>query len=155
MNSVQMVVLSACAISIIVGIVQTIKPSGKYDRQLRLFTACLMLIGILSPLFESVKTLSPDWSGSAAAEEYAEQLGEASEEQLLMLAQEEVTAVLRKELAADAIPCSHLSVEMHIDEDERINISSVTVVSTQPRQAEAAVRQYLGKDVEIHADTHS
>ena len=155
MDSLKMVVLSACAISLIIGIVQTMKPSGKYDRQIKLFTACLMLIGILSPFFDSVQQISPDWNGSDAAEEYAEELSEASAQQLLSLAQEEGTAVLRQELAAEAIPCSSVSVEMHIDGEQRINISSVTVVSTQPEQAEAAIRQYFGKDVKINAGSHS
>ncbi|MBQ8515737.1 MAG: stage III sporulation protein AF [Ruminococcus sp.] len=155
MESLKMVVLSASALSLMIGMVQAIKPSGKYDRQLRLFTAGLMLLGVLAPLLEGVQEISPDWEDASAAAEQAQELEEESEEQMLLLAQEEVAQVLQQELAQQAVPCSRLSVEMHIEETGRISISSVSVVSTKPEEAEAAIRQYFGKDVEIHAGSHS
>ena len=154
MESMKAVVISACVMSLVIGMIQAVVPSGKYERQIRLFTACLMLIGILSPLLDGIRKISPDWD-QTVLESYTENLEGASEQQVLALAQEEVAAVLQKELASQAIPCSRLSVEMHIDETDCISISSVTVVSTVPEKAEAAIRRYFGKDVEIYADDHS
>ncbi len=155
MESMKTIVISACAISLIIGIIQTIKPSEKYDRQIRIFTACLMLMGILAPLISSVQEITPNWDSTAAAEGYAEELEEESAQQLMMLAEEEVAAVLQQEMAQQAIPCSRLSVKMHIDENESISISSVTVVSTMPERAEAAIRQYFGEEVEIYASENT
>ncbi len=151
MSVLNTIVLSACSVSLIIGILRMIVPGSKYERQIQIFMSCLMLLAILAPIVESVRTFSPQMYVTDAANESANDLIHVADEQVLALAQDEVAAALQQELAQQAIPCSRLSVVMHIDEESRISISSVTVVSTKPQQAETALRQYFGKDVEIYA----
>lgn len=150
MDSVKEMVLTVCVLSIITGIIHTIKPSGKYDRQIGLITACLMLVGVLAPVYDGLRSIDTDIS-TASAEDNAASLTEAADEELLSLAEEELEAALRQALADEGIPSSRIEVEMNTCDDMSIDISRVTVVSTRPELAETEVRRFLGEDVEVHA----
>ncbi len=150
MDSVKEMILSVCALSLITGIIHTIKPSGKYDRQLGLITACLMLAGVLAPVYGEIRSIETDFS-AAAAEENSEKLTEAAGDELLSLAEEEIETALRKMLADKGIPSSRIEVIMNTCDDMSIDISSVTVISTRPELAEEEVRELFGEEVEINA----
>ncbi len=152
MNSVKDMVLQISVLSIIIGIVMAIKPYGKYDSQLKLFTSCIMFIGILSPFFDSIKNIDPDFMISTSSFETADELTYAADEEVLRLAESELEDALKLKLAEESVPCSRITVCMNTNEDQSINISSVTIVSTKAEDAERTLRNILGKDVEINAE---
>lgn len=152
MENVKEMVLQISILSLIISIVTAIKPYGKFDSQLKLFTACLMLIGVLSPFFSSIKDVDHNFLISSASEENVGDLAEATDEEVLRLAEEELENVLRLKLAEDSVPCSIITVCMNTNENKSINISSVTVVSTKAEEAERILRNILGKEVAIYAE---
>jgi hypothetical protein len=97
------------------------------------------------------KVSEPDWSYEA--EENTQKLYEAADEETIVLAEEELEAALLQELAHQSIPCSRIEAEMNILEDMSISITSVSAVSTRPEEAEDALRELLGEDVNIYADS--
>lgn len=152
MDSVKEMVLTVCLLSIITAVVHTIKPTGKYDRQITLITACLMLAGVLAPVYDSLGSVDADFS-SYAAEADSERLTEAAAEELSELAKEELEAAIRKALADEGIPSSRIEVEMNTYDDMSIDISRVTVISTRPELAEREVRRLIGEEVEVYAES--
>lgn len=62
MERLQTAVLAACAVSMLTGVLQLLRPNEKFDRQLRLFTAGLMLLSILTPLLQGIQSITPDWT---------------------------------------------------------------------------------------------
>ena len=150
MDSIKEMIVSICTLSLVIGIVHAIKPGEKFEKQIRLFTACLFLMAVLSPVLDISRNPEHDWSYEAG--ENTQELYEAADEETLILAEEELEAALMQELAHQSIPCSRIDAEMNILEDMSISITSVSAASTKPEEAEKALRELLGEDVNIYAD---
>ena len=155
MERLQTAVLAACAISMLTGILQLLRPNEKFDRQLRLFTAGLMLLSILTPLLQGIQTLTPDWSlleGSSFYEgsDFAEQVRQHTASQV----ESNLEQTLQAELQVHGINVESLSVTVHISAEDRIDISSVTVISDTPAAAKQVLQAYLGEEVEIIVESN-
>lgn len=150
MERLQTAVLAACAISMLTGMLQLLRPNEKFDRQLRLFTAGLMLLSILTPLLQGIQTLTPDWTilespPSYEGSDFAEQV----RQQTALQMQSNLEQTLQAELQVHSINVESLAVTVHISEEDRINISSVTIISDTPAAAKQVLQAYLGEEVEI------
>lgn len=150
MERLQTAVLAACAVSMLTGMLQLLRPNEKFDRQLRLFTAGLMLLSILTPFLQGIQTLTPDWTilespSSYEGSDFAEQV----RQQTVLQVQSNLEQTLQAELQVHGINIESLSVMVHISEEDRIDISSVTVISDTPAAAKQVLQAYLGEEVEI------
>lgn len=150
MERLQTAVLAACVISMLTGILQLLRPNEKFERQLRLFTAGLMLLSILMPLLQGIQTLTPDWSllkspPSYESSDFSEQVRQQTASQV----ESSLEQTLQAELQAHGINVESLSVTVHILVEDRIDISSVTVISDTPAAAKQVLQAYLGEEVEI------
>lgn len=152
MEDLKEMVIQISVLSLITGVITSIKPYGKFTPQLKLFTALIMFIGILSPFFSSIKNMKPDFDYSITPEKNVQELTGAADEAVLRLAEEELERELKLKLAEEAVPCSKIEVNMNTNEDESINISNVTIISTKPAEAEKVIRNELGEEVEIYAE---
>lgn len=149
METLSEMILSVCALSIIAGLIATLVPEGKFAAQIKLMTASLLIIGVLSPFAGAAKTFT--LPRTAFEEEDAEELQKLTDEQVTVLAEAELEEVLRQELAQRAVPVGQIEVRMNIGENSSINISSVDIVSTKPAEAKAAIEEILGEDVCVNA----
>lgn len=152
MENVKEMVLQVSILSLITGLIAAVKPYGKFDSQMKLVTSCIMLIGVLSPFFESVKNLDPGFEYDCFVSENEDELESYTDETVIQLAEEELEEVLKLKLADEAVPCSRIIVNMNTEEDKSINIISVSTVSTKPEEAEKVLRNLLGEEVEIYAE---
>ncbi len=149
METLSEMILSVCTLSIIAGLIAALVPEGKFAAQIKLMTASLLIIGILSPFVGAAKELT--LTHSAFEEVETEELQELTDEQVKALAEAELEEVLRQELAQRAVPIGQIAVRMNIDETSSINITSVDIVSTKPAEAKAAIEEILGEDVCVNA----
>ena len=62
MERLQAAVLAACVMSMVTGMLQLLRPNEKFDRQLRLLTAGMMLFSVLIPLMQGISEIQPDWN---------------------------------------------------------------------------------------------
>ena len=62
MERLQAAVLAACVMSMVTGMLQLLRPNKKFDRQLRLLTAGMMLFSILIPLMQGISEIQPAWN---------------------------------------------------------------------------------------------
>ena len=62
MERLQVAVLAACVMSMVTGMLQLLRPNEKFDRQLRLLTAGMMLFSILIPLMQGISEIQPAWN---------------------------------------------------------------------------------------------
>ena len=63
MERMRAIVLSACAVSLLAGALDAIRPSPKFDRQMKLLLSAVFLLAILTPLVQGSRDFSVDWSG--------------------------------------------------------------------------------------------
>lgn len=150
MERLQTAVLAACAVSMLTGMLQLLRPNEKFDRQLRLFTAGLMLLSILTPLLQGIQSMTPDWTILESAPSYeGSDFAEQVRQQTASQVQNNLEQTLQAELRAHGIQIESLSVTVHISEEDRIDISSVTGESDTPAAAKQVLQAYLGEEVEI------
>lgn len=83
----------------------------------------------------------PSYEGS----DFAEQVRQQTASQI----QSNLEQTLQAELRAHGIQIESLSVTVHISEEDRIDISSVTGESDTPAAAKQVLQAYLGEEVEI------
>ncbi|MGN0630484.1 MAG: stage III sporulation protein AF [Ruminococcus sp.] len=152
MENVKEMVLQVSILSLITGLIAAVKPYGKFDSQMKLVTSCIMLIGLLSPFFDCIKSIDTHYKYDSYVSENADELESYTDETVMQLAEEELEEVLKLKLAEEAVPCSRISVNMNTREDKSINIISVNAVSTKPEAAEKVLRDMLGEEVEIYAE---
>lgn len=152
MEALKEMVLQISILSLITGVITSLKPYGKFTPQLKLFTALIMFTGILSPFFSSIKNMNTDFDCNITPEKNVQELNAAADEAVLRLAEDELERELKLKLAEEAVPCSEIEVNMNTNEDESINISNVTIISTKPAEAEMIIRNELGEEVEIYAE---
>ena len=84
METMRAIVLVTCVISMLSGVLHAMKPSARFDRQLRLIFSAVFVLGILTPLCKGAAAFQPDWEGAGAVstwklEETAAEDGEADE----------------------------------------------------------------------------
>lgn len=150
MERMQAAVIAACAVSMLTGMLQLLRPNEKFDRQLRLLTASMMLMSILIPLMQGVWNLSPDWSLLTEPPAYSESdLAEQVRQQTALQVQKNLEQALQTELQAHGVHAAQLSVEVHISEEERIDMINVTVQSDTPAAAKQVLQAYLGEEVNL------
>lgn len=149
METLNEMILSVCTLSIITGLIAALVPEGKFAAQIKLMTASLLIIGMLSPFVGAANELT--LTRTAFEEEETEELQKLTDEQVTALAEAELEEVLRQELAQRAVPIGQIAVKMNIGENSSINITSVDIVSTKPTEAKAAIEEILGEDVCVNA----
>ena len=65
METMRAIVLVTCVISILSGLLDVLKPSAKFDRQLRLLLASVFVLGIFTPLSRGAAEFQPNWDCAA------------------------------------------------------------------------------------------
>lgn len=147
MQSLQAMVGITCVMSLLTGLVHAMKPNEKMSHQLSLLLSCVFLLAVFTPILH----WKDDWSASSffTAESVDTQaIANAVSDQTIQLAQENVKQVLADALAQQSISWQSIETEVHIQSDNSISISKVTVWSDETEAVQAVLETYFGKEVE-------
>ena len=146
MERLQAAVLAACVMSMVTGMLQLLRPNEKFDRQLRLLTAGIMLFSVLIPLMQGISEIQPDWN-------FLEPQSVEEESSITEQVQEQLTTQIEQNLQVSlethGIVVTDLTVCAHISEEQRIGISSVHVVCDAPGAAKQLLQADLGEEVHL------
>ena len=146
MERLQAAVLAACVMSMVTGMLQLLRPNEKFDRQLRLLTAGMMLFSVLIPLMQGISEIQPDWN-------FLEPQSVEEESSITEQVQEQLTTQIEQNLQVSlethGIVVTDLTVCAHISEEQRIGISSVHVVCDAPGAAKQLLQADLGEEVHL------
>ena len=147
MERMRAIVLSACAVSLLAGALDAIRPSPKFDRQMKLLLSAVFLLAILTPLAQGSRDFSVDWSGDGV---FSAELTETA-----ACAAENLEMTLQQQLSAGGVPDAKVQVQMHTAEDGRIEIDCVTAFCTEPEKARALLAESLGNEVKLYVEEDS
>ena len=150
MERLQVAVLAACVMSMVTGMLQLLRPNEKFDRQLRLLTAGMMLFSILIPLMQGISEIQPAWNFlEPQSVEEESSITEQVQEQLTTQIEQNLEQNLQVSLETHGIVVTDLTVCAHISEEQRIDISSVHVVCDAPGAAKQLLQADLGEEVHL------
>ncbi len=145
------IVWVTCIFSVLGGVLHSIKPNSKFDRQLGLLLSCIFLLGVLTALVKGVNrfTISQD-----DATELVEEAKQEVLEETCIYAAETLDASLTELLAQEEI-VAQVTTEMYITEDSSIEIEQVTVQchGAQEERIRELLGAYLGEDEVLYVET--
>lgn len=149
MKTMQTIVLIACVISLISGILDAVRPNRKFDRQMQLLLSVVFLLAILIPLAKGAGNLRTDiWTTDHT--EVAKDLTVAAQEQTQACAAQNLEQNLTAYLCTNGVVPDSVQVSMHTGEDGSIEIECVTVKCTDPETARTCLTAYLGEEVTLY-----
>ena len=138
--------LCACCTALGLTLAENVIPLEKFERQIRMMLALLMMTAILRPLtkldFSAIQTDFADAeAGSAEITEIAEQAREQAVAQ-------SICAALNRALAEKNVPCTVSEADVHIQADGSILINEVKINGNLLTGA-VFLHEWLGDDVAV------
>ena len=146
MDILEKMVFSACLVSCAVAVADALKPSDKFNRQLKMIFSALFLCGLLAPAVSGSFSLDLPVNGSADSGIYNKidtdsELKKAIEDNIAKTAEE----ILRQ----DEISFKKVSVSVNINEDNSIDINEICICSSEFEKAAESLKSQLGKGIRV------
>ena len=139
MDTLRAVVLVTCVVSLLSGIMDAIKPNARFDRQMRFLLAGVYLLAVLTPLIKGAYEWDFDWEGETSV---SDTLTEAAETQVTETASSTLSQSLTTYLETQGMADVSVQVEMHITEENSIEIERI-IVSAADEETAAAAKEYI------------
>ncbi len=138
MGALQNAVLAVSMLSIAVAICLLICPDNTLQKQVKFFISLLFVISLILP-FKNI----------TFPESLEDIQAEQAEQSALQAAENCVKQAVKHILLENQISCSEISVQLHINEQNCISISDVSVTCDNLQNAGKILRQILGEEVSI------
>lgn len=152
METMRAIVLVTCVISLLSGVLDALRPNAKFDRQMRLLLSAVFLLAILTPLVKGAREMQVDWDRDMTV---SQDLTAAMAVQTEACAVENLENTLKELLQKGGVADAEVEVEMHITEDNSIEIEHVTVFCEDTETAESLLAECLGEEVKIDVEKAS
>lgn len=150
MEQVRTIIVTACMLSIAVGICSILRPSKAFDRQVQFLISLLFVIGIAEPLLRTDWRMPPVGVIDVQMQEQSENLTTEAQNLILAETASQCESALYDLLTQQGITCEEMDVSVHIDEEACIYISEVSAVCSDAEASQAVLREKLGEEVTIH-----
>lgn len=152
METMRAIVLVTCVISLFSGVLDALRPNAKFDRQMRLLLSAVFLLAILTPLVKGAGKMQVNLDRDMTV---SQDLTAAMAVQTEASATENLENTLQELLQKGGVTDAEVEVEMHITEDNSIEIEHVTVFCGDTETAESLLAECLGEEVKIDVEKAS
>ena len=138
--------LCACCAALGLTLAENVIPLEKFERQIRLMLALLLMTAILRPLTKlDLSALKTDVSAAEAASGALAETAERAREQAVA---QSICAELNRALAERDVPCKVSGVSVHIAQDGSIRINEVRITGNL-LTGTVYLHEWLGEDVPV------
>lgn len=150
MEQCKAIIISACMLSITVGLCNALKPGMILEKQIRFLISMLFVIGLAGGILKLRQEGIRIPYQVCSEEIQTKELTGAVQETILERIKIQTERALQELLAENGISCKDLSAEIHIDEGQRIYISEVSAECNQTEFACEILQVHLGEEVVLH-----
>lgn len=126
MAAVQQWSWSLCLLVLLSAIIQYVLPSGVMERSMKLVLGGFLVLGMITPVASLVQSADWDFSLDASVSDTDQYIAAANEE-ILILAEGNVTALVAQALQEMGIQPENIAVEMDMNEDNSIVIEKAVI----------------------------
>ncbi len=148
MELLKKVILSACFLSIVISLADSIKPGESFARQLKLIFSLLFISGIVVSAANCEFELDiPASAGTEELEGY-ESISEAADKVVLSAAEESVIDMTGRILTSQGISYEKISADINMNEDGSISINEIGYCGSEFEKASAAIKSNIA-DTEV------
>lgn len=146
MEHLHTAVTCACCAALGLTLAESVVPTERFEKQIRLLLAILMMTVILTPLTRL--DLSVVTANAAYAEKTAADLTEIAQAAQQSAVTERIIAALNGALSSNGVNCEVIAADVHILPDGGICINEVTVHGNL-LTGSVYLREWLGADTAI------
>lgn len=148
MELLKKVVLSACFLSIVISLADSIKPGERFTRQLKLIFSLLFVSGIVVSAVNSDFDFEIPVAASVEDLEVYENLSETADKAVLSSAENSVIDMVINILTSQGISFEKIIANINMNDDGSININEIGYCGGEYERASAAIKSNLG-EVEV------
>ena len=149
MESLKTAVLSACMLGCGAGLVSMISPGKSMERQMHFLVSLLFAVGLMAAFTQFELPSDPGILAQEMLEEQTQAMDERIRTALLEQTKTGTEEAIRRKLEENGIHCTAVEATLHIDADNCIHISKVTVTCDDFAGANALLPDLLGEEAEI------
>jgi hypothetical protein len=144
---------AACFIGIVISIVDSLSPSQKFSKQLKMMFALVFILCVITPITGGKVDFTEIAAPAIAQADSTLLSGESGEDYYVRSIVNNINRNLKEELKADFIETVNLQTSINISENGGISISVIDCTLKNPEQAEQAIavlQAAVGTDVNIN-----
>ena len=147
MELMKKIILSACFLSVIITIADSIKPGEKFTQQLKMIFSLVFITGILSAALKGDFAFDiPAFADLEYSEDY-NNVENAADNILKEETESKIDAYIEDILLENEVTFDKISSDVNIDENNSININRIDYKGTELKQARNIIIENFG-DVE-------
>lgn len=148
MELMKKIILSACFLSVIITIADSIKPGEKFTQQLKMIFSLVFITGILSATLKGDFAFDiPAFADLEYSEDY-NNVENAADNILKEETESKIDAYIEDILLENEVTFDKISSDVNIDENNSININRIDYKGTEFEQARNIIIENFG-DVEV------
>ena len=148
MELMKKIILSACFLSVIITIADSIKPGEKFTQQLKMIFSLVFITGILSAALKGDFAFDiPAFADLEYSEDY-NNVENAADNILKEETESKIDAYIEDILLENEVTFDKISSDVNIDENNSININRIDYKGTEFEQARNIIIENFG-DVEV------
>lgn len=148
MELMKKIILSACFLSVIITIADSIKPGEKFTQQLKMIFSLVFITGILSAALKGDFAFDiPAFADLEYSEDY-NNVENAADNILKEETESKIDAYIEDILLENEVTFDKISSDVNIDENNSINIKRIDYKGTEFEQARNIIIENFG-DVEV------
>lgn len=145
MDMLKKIILSACILSIVISVADTLKPSEKYARQLRMIFSMIFISGIIaSGIRSDFKLEIPAFADTEYGEQY-DDISAAAEGAVEHTAESSLADMICRILTSQGISFEKITADININEDGSININEIGYCGSEFEKASEIIKENLGE----------
>lgn len=151
MNTIKLMVGTACFIGIAISIADAIKPSEKFNNQIRMIFSLVFLLSILTPIVTNGFDFSINQDViSTNGSQYSE-MESVVDNQIKLITENNIANSLVLKLTESGIECKEINVSINIEDSSGISINSIELDSDDNEKSKKIISTLLsiGEDVII------
>lgn len=139
MNEIQLVVISAGILAVVMNIFESVYPSEKYAKQMRIIFALIFVLTLVRPITDSIKSLSDAKESVDVVNENIYESSDNTLEYFKGSVERNISARLSDILIENGIAVKEIKTSINISENGGISINEVKIAAENAAQGAEAV----------------
>lgn len=149
MNEIQLVIISAGMLAVVMNIFESVYPSEKYAKQMRMIFALIFVLTLSKPLISSIEKISDTTESVDVINESITISPDKTLDYFKGSVERNISSRLYDILAENSIEVKEIKTSINISESGRISIIEVKIAAENAAQGAEAVdivKQETGED---------
>lgn len=149
MELMKKIILSACFLSVVITIADSIKPGEKFSQQLKMIFSLVFITGILTAALKGGFDFDiPAFASLEYSDDYSN-VEKAADNAVKAETEKEINSCTEEILTKNGIAFDEISSDVNINEDNSISINRIDYKGSEFEQAKDIIVKNMG-DVEVN-----